>query len=122
MIMISKRQFRPGMGPGTVPLFQHVTDMIYPVAAGCIAAYDFPAQEKADYAWSLRIFSSYTKGTAPRASISRHAATRRDAALHAARRALLRRPTDVACFSYVGVGRLPAAHLRQHPHRYMTVT
>lgn len=47
------------------PAFQHVTDMIYPVAPGCIAAYDFPAQEpgeSGDFEWSLRIFSSYPNG------------------------------------------------------------
>ena len=40
LIMISKRGFQKGKGAGTSPIFQHITDMIYPVAPGCIAAFD----------------------------------------------------------------------------------
>lgn len=63
LIMISKRGFQKGKGAGTSPIFQHITDMIYPVAPGCIAAFDFPSLDgDEDYSWSLRIFSSYTRG------------------------------------------------------------
>jgi len=65
MVMVSKRENRPGSMEKIGKAFQHVTDMIYPVAPGCIAAYDGPAdpaENAPDFAWSLRIFSDYNKG------------------------------------------------------------
>eukprot|EP00729_Bicosta_minor_P026977 gene26977-7673_t len=63
MVFISKRVVKPGMRDEVYSkVFQRITDIMYPVAPGLIAAFEIKAEDDPDMVWSLRIFSDYRKG------------------------------------------------------------
>ena len=63
MVFISKRVVKTGMRDDVYQkVFQRVSDMMFPVAPGLIAAFEIKAEDDPDHVWSLRIFNDYYKG------------------------------------------------------------